>query len=48
MKKSVGEKSLNQAKNSFEIFEVASPFKREPSTKETDTKYSFLLERNEK
>ena len=30
MKKSVGEKSLVQAKNSFEIYEGLSPVKREP------------------
>jgi len=47
MKKSVGEKSLQGAKNSFEVFQCLSPTKKEAS-KQDEAKYIFLLERNER
>ena len=48
MKKSVGEKSLIQAKNSFELFQGVSPSKKDPTYKQEEAKYVFLLERSER
>lgn len=47
MKKSVGEKAMSAAKNSFEVYENLSPSKKE-GFKQDESKYTFLLERNER